>query len=218
MEIMPGIHRIIGFVNQYLIWDGKEITLIDTGMKSNDKKVIKYLNENNLDLSKIRRILITHSDSDHYGAASSLKSLTGAEIWTSKIEAEAMRTGSSSRPIVPRGFFSLIFPLLKGFLTSPPVMADKLFTEDVTLPISGGLQVISSPGHTPGHISFFLPDKRILFAGDAITLDKGKPAPTVDATTGNPDRARESFNKLMKLNPSVICCGHAYIDLRNQYA
>lgn len=215
MEISPGIHRIVGFVNQYLLWDDKEITLIDAGMKSNDRKVIKYLRENILDLSKLRRVLITHSDADHYGAASSLKSITNAEVWASKIEADAMCIGSSSRPIVPRGIFSLFFPLIKGFLASPPVETDKTIEDGDILPILGGLQVIASPGHTPGHISFFLPDLRILFAGDAITLNKGKPAPTVDATSGDPGKACASFEKLMKLNPSVICCGHAYIDLRN---
>ncbi len=215
MEILPGIHRIVGFVNQYIIWDKKEITLIDTGMKANDKKVLKYLQENNLDSSRLSRILITHSDADHYGAASSLKSVTGAEIWASKIETDAIRNGSSSRPIIPRGVFKIIFPLIKGLLTSPPVSVDKMIEDGDILPIMGGMKVVASPGHTPGHISFFLPDLRILFAGDAITSDKGKPAPTVDATAGNPEQARESFEKLMKLNPAVICCGHAYFDLRN---
>jgi glyoxylase-like metal-dependent hydrolase (beta-lactamase superfamily II) len=215
LEISPGIHRISGFVNQYLLVDGDEVILIDTGMKSNVDKILKYLRVNNLDPARLRQILITHSDADHYGAANLISTMTGAKLWTSKIEADAMRIGSSSRPIVPRGIFAIFFPLLKNVLSSPPVIVDKLIEDGEVLPILGGLKVIASPGHTPGHLSFYLTEKKILFAGDAITADKGKPAPTIDATTGNPAQAKESFNKLMSLQPRVIGCGHAYFDLRN---
>ncbi len=214
MQITPYLHKIDGFVNQYIVFENEELTLIDTGIPSNAKRILRYLKK--IDISKVylKRILITHSDSDHYGAANSIQSITRAEIYSSQIEADAMKTGSSSREIVPKGFFSLIFPLLRPFLSAPPISVDQIIKDGDILPIFDGLQVIASPGHTPGHLSFFFPKDRILFAGDAISARKGVPVPTTDATTGNPDQARTSFENLMLLNPQIICCGHAYFDYR----
>jgi glyoxylase-like metal-dependent hydrolase (beta-lactamase superfamily II) len=215
MQITPNFHRIGGFVNQYLIINGKDLTLIDAGLSSNAKKVLNYLIANGFDLKQVKRILVTHSDSDHYGAVNKVREATGAEVWTSQLEADAMRIGSSSRPIVPSGFFKLIMPLLGVFLSSPPTFVDRIISDGETLPILGGLQVIATPGHTPGHLSFYLPNERILIAGDSINESKGKPVPTTDATTFDSEKARETFKELMHLNPSIIACGHAFFDLRN---
>jgi glyoxylase-like metal-dependent hydrolase (beta-lactamase superfamily II) len=215
MQITPNIHRIGGFVNQYLIIDGNELTLIDVGMKSNTKNILKYLENIGYKPESVKRILITHSDIDHYGAANDIKNATGAEIWTSQLEAAAMKTGSSSRPIVPKGFFAFIIPLLGIFLSAPPTQVDRVIQDGETLPILGGLDVIASPGHTPGQLAFYYPKEKVLFAGDSINSQKGKPVPTTDATTFDPAQARETYTKLMQLDPQVICCGHAYFDLRN---
>jgi glyoxylase-like metal-dependent hydrolase (beta-lactamase superfamily II) len=214
MQITKNIHRIGGFVNQYLLIDNDELTLIDAGMPPNAGQIIKYIKNAGLNPDNLKRILITHSDPDHYGAAKKIKEMTGAEIWTSQIEADAMKIGSSSRDITPKGFFALIFPLLEKYLSVPPTNVDKIIQAGDILAIHNGLQVISSPGHTPGHISLFLPDERILFAGDAIRAKKGSPIATTDATTGDPVQAQATFENLMKFNPLVIACGHAYIDNR----
>src|SRR5512133_3978571 len=112
MQITKNIHRIGGFVNQYLLIDNDDMTLIDAGMPANAGNIIKYIKNAGLDPDNLKRILITHSDSDHYGAAKKIQEITGAEIWTSQVEADAMKAGSSSRDITPKGFFAIIFPLL----------------------------------------------------------------------------------------------------------
>lgn len=215
MQITPNIHRIGGMVNQYLIIDGKELTLIDTGMASNVKNILKYIDKNGFHPEAVKRILITHSDPDHYGAADEVKKVTGAAIWTSQVEADAMKTGTSSRPIAPSGFLALFIPLLSKFLSTPPTQVDVIIQNGDILPVLDGLNVIASPGHTPGHLSFYYPKDRVLFAGDAINSHNGKPIPTTDDTTYDQVQARASFEVLMQLKPSVICCGHAYFDLRN---
>jgi len=214
MQITKNIHRIGGFVNQYLLIDNDELTLIDAGMLSNAGNIIKYIKNAGLNPENLNRILITHSDPDHYGAANKIQEVTGAEIWTSQIEADAMKTGSNTREITPKGFFAIIFPLLGPLLSSPPTQVDHIIKDGDILPILCGLQVIASPGHTPGHISFFLPEERILFVGDAIRAKLGSPVATSDATTGDPIQAQASFENLMKLNPLVLACGHAFMDKR----
>lgn len=214
MQITPCFHRIGGFVNQYLLVEDNELTLIDTGMPSNGKKVLDYLEKAGYKPENLKRILITHSDPDHYGAAQYIRTATGAEIWTSQLEADAMKIGSSSRDITPKGLFALIFPLLGIFFSTPPTPVDRVIKDGETLSILGGLQVIASPGHTPGHISFYLPVDQILIAGDAISAKNGMLIPTTNSTTGDPIQAKASFEKLMLLQPRIIGCGHAFKDLR----
>ena len=216
MQITPTVHRIGNFVNQYLLIDGKDLTLIDTGMRANAKTILKTLQQLGFDYSDLKRILITHSDADHYGAAFDIKNATGCEIWSSQIEAEAIKSGVFSRQIEAKGVAKLIMAVLEPvIMVSPAVPVDKIVSDGEILPILGGLHVIASPGHTPGHISFYLPAERILIAGDAFTGEKGKPVATTNATTGDPIMAIASAKKLLDLNPLVIGGGHAYFDYRN---
>ena len=71
-----------------------------------------------------------------------------------------------------------------------------------------GLQVVDTPGHTPGHIAVFDTDSRVLVAGDAIsnTID-GLKGPMSEFTRDMPT-AEESVRKLAALEPQVILFGH----------
>ena len=71
-----------------------------------------------------------------------------------------------------------------------------------------GLQVVDTPGHTPGHIAIFDADSRVLVAGDALnsTFD-GLTGPTPEFTPDMPT-AEESVRKLAALQPQVILVGH----------
>jgi glyoxylase-like metal-dependent hydrolase (beta-lactamase superfamily II) len=216
MEITRQIHMIHGMANQYLIIDRDELTLIDSGMASNSSKVIKYVKSLGFQPENLKRILITHSDIDHIGAVNSLREISGAKVFASKIEALAMKIGEASREIDPTGIWMIVFKLFSMFLKNIPIEVDDTLEDGEILPILNGLKVISSSGHTPGHISFFFPEERVLFAGDSINDRKGKPIPNLTALTRDKVEAQKSFDKEMGLNPFLICCGHAYIDLRGK--
>jgi glyoxylase-like metal-dependent hydrolase (beta-lactamase superfamily II) len=216
MQITPTVHRIGRFVNQYLLIDNKNLTLIDAGMRSNAKTILKTIKKLGYEPSDLKQMLITHSDPDHYGAAKDVQDATGCEIWSTQIEADAMKVGGGSREIAARGWAAKILIRIVGpMMATPAVTVARVISDGDILPLLGGLQVIASPGHTPGHVSFFLPEERILIAGDAILNEKGKPAPTTNNTTGDPVMAIASAKKLLALNPLVIGCGHAYFDFRN---
>ena len=71
-----------------------------------------------------------------------------------------------------------------------------------------GLQVVGTPGHTPGHIAVFDADSRVLVAGDALTntID-GLKGPISEATV-DMSTAEDSVRKLAALEPHVILVGH----------
>jgi len=77
----------------------------------------------------------------------------------------------------------------------------------------GGLRVIETPGHTPGHLAYWEDTTRVLILGDVlfhrnpVTLRKGLQEPFTLATFDRAANLR-SARKLAALNPATICFGH----------
>jgi glyoxylase-like metal-dependent hydrolase (beta-lactamase superfamily II) len=89
-----------------------------------------------------------------------------------------------------------------------PVEVDEILEEGQVLPILGGLQVLETPGHTPGHISLFSPSAGVLFVGDSIvSRDSGLMA-SIPANTWDQDAAATSVRKQAALGALVVCSGH----------
>ncbi len=172
MEIFPNIQLIKGIASrQYLIRDLDEFTLIDAGLQMDAKKIIHFLDMHIHSPQLIKQILLTHADGDHFGGVNSiLEKYPDLKIRASKIECEAIQKGISSREIKAKGCLGIIFNLGSAFFRSDPTYCAGDLEPDMELPILGGLRVLDTSGHTPGHLSFFLVKHRILFAGDSILV------------------------------------------------
>ncbi len=196
--------------NQYLILEPGDLTLVDTGMRGNHKKVLETIARLGFRPQDLRRILITHSDADHYGALDELRRATGARTYAGAIEAEAIRQGKSSRPLPDTGLVKVLMSVLGRFLTAAPAPIDEVLTPGDRLPLLGGLDVLDSAGHTPGHLSFFSPSTGILFAGDSITVHGQKLETAAQGMTADPARALQSYEAQIALQPRIVCAGHGY--------
>ena len=201
--------------NQYLIVEKSGLTLVDAGLPGNAKNIRKALEKKGLDYFSIKRILITHADGDHYGAANDIHKETKAEIWAGKIEADAMKTGGSSRKLHPTGIAKLFYSLTSSLIKSNPTTVDRILQDGETLKIAGLLKVIATPGHTPGHLSYFLPSTKILFCGDTIRIVHNQPLPSVGSNTWDEKIAQDSCALQLALKPSLICAGHGYLEVKN---
>ncbi|MBI5715226.1 MAG: MBL fold metallo-hydrolase, partial [Chloroflexi bacterium] len=79
MQITPNLHCIpLSIVNAFLIVEDDGLTLVDTGLPKNEKKILKYIEEIGRKPNDLKRILLTHADGDHVGSAKALRELTGA--------------------------------------------------------------------------------------------------------------------------------------------
>ncbi len=207
-EVIPGVYQLPNsFVNLYLILEPDGLTLIDTGLqKSGAAVVLAALEQLGRQPSDLKRILITHADPDHIGSVAALKAVSGATVMIGSGDAPAMARGEAARPInnaLVKFIFGLMMP------KSVPVQAADVRLEDgaVIPEVLGGLQVVFSPGHTAGHIAFYSPRDKILFAGDALTggrkLGWSNGPFTLDYAQG-----LTSVRRLEALHPTTVCCGH----------
>jgi glyoxylase-like metal-dependent hydrolase (beta-lactamase superfamily II) len=206
MEIISGVHVLKNsFVNMYLILEPEGCTLIDTGMpKGGAKLVLETLQSLGRKPSDLKRILITHADVDHTGSVQALKAATGASVYASRHDGEKMALGLFGRP--GKGIAGF---MTKIFLAAPAPQAADVFLEDgQELPVLGGLKAIFTPGHTPGHVSFFNSSQKILFAGDSLNTMGGKLQFSDGPFTDNFVQGQNSVRIEAALGAEIVCCGH----------
>lgn len=198
------------FVNLYLIVDPDALTLIDTGLaKSGPKLVLKAIAEMGRQPSDLKRILITHADPDHTGGLAELKDATGAKVYASEIEAQAIEAGTTSREVKGNPLMKMMLDVMgKWMMPLAPAHVDEIIMHGQVLPVLGGLQVVATPGHTPGHLSFYAPAHHILIAGDSLNATGGvlkfNPAPV----HWDYEKGRASAKLEAALGATAVCCGH----------
>ena len=210
MEIIPNVHVISGgFVNCYLIVDPDGLTLIDTGLAGNAKRVLQYVEGLGRKPGDVKRIIITHADGDHVGSLAALKAATGARVYANAAEAEAIAAGRSSRDLKADNLLlKLVFAITGRLFRASPAQVDELVTEGQVLPALGGLRVVETFGHTPGHISLFAPSAGILFVGDSLVSDKNGLRGSRGANTWDQDKANAAVRQQAALGARIVCSGH----------
>ena len=213
MKIVENVYLVPNIVaNPFIVTDPDGLTIIDVGVLFSERKILAYIANLGNTHHDLKRIILTHSDTDHVGSLAALQKATGARTYASRIEADAIAVGKPSRKPNPPGysFRRSLFGLLGRFVKLvKPVQVDEILTDGQTLPVLGGLQVVETPGHTPGHISLFSPSTGILFCGDSMSTDgnsiQGSMHPGV---TWDQAKAKESIDRQAALGAKIVCSGH----------
>jgi glyoxylase-like metal-dependent hydrolase (beta-lactamase superfamily II) len=215
MYIHPNIFLFSGMIsNCYLLSDSDSLSIIDCGVSRDANKILKRLTELGYPEKPLKNIFITHADGDHYGSASKIHDYTQARIFSSPIEKEAIEIGGSSRPLKGNRFVMFLTNLLNPLFAASPVSVNETLSYSQVLPILTGMQVLETPGHTPGHVSFWLEEPHILFAGDSIRESSGKPIASAGMNTWDLELSKRSFDLQMDLHPKIICAGHTCLLLK----
>lgn len=199
---------------QYILIDHRKITLIDTGLALFSRTLYRTIIKKFPDHS-IERILITHADGDHYGGVNEFLSRNPLiKVAAGLGEAAAMENGQMSRELQPADpFVTMAIRVFSPFFKAKPVIAGEILRPGQILPILGGLSVIDSAGHTPQHLSFYLPTQRILFAGDSVVDRGGIPSPAYGYNCWDSSKAVKSFERQMALEAKFICSDHSIFNL-----
>jgi glyoxylase-like metal-dependent hydrolase (beta-lactamase superfamily II) len=172
-------------VNVYLLRDGSDYTLIDTGLQTDESRLALKagLLEADVPVERIKRILITHIHPDHFGLAAELRERAKAELVIHRLEVALMEPRYAraedlvedvARWLHVHGVPASEAEFLKSASLSARelvsvVEPDTLLEGAERLPLDGGyIAAVWTPGHSPGHCCFYLPDRRLLFSGDHL--------------------------------------------------
>ncbi len=207
---MAEITRVskFGFVNCYLVPEDDGLTLVDTMLPRSGKQIIAAAERLG---APIKRIVLTHAHGDHIGSLDQLhEMLPDAEVIISQRDARPLAGDKSLDPGEPGDNIGKgSFPGAKTKPTRTVNPGDRI----------GSLEVVASPGHTPGHVSLLDTRDNTLICGDAYatlggvaTSAKGSwrfPLPAYAAW--DKPTALESARALRSLDPSRLAPGHGKI-------
>lgn len=196
-----------GFVNAYLVREDDGFTLVDTMLPRSAKPILEAARGAG---AAIVRIALTHAHGDHIGSLDELaEALPGVEVLISSRDARLLVKDRSMDPGEPDVKLRGGYPGAKTAPTSTFEAGDRL----------GSLEVIASPGHTPGHVAFFDRRDGTLLCGDAYsslggvaTSAKVNPRfPLVTLATWHRPTALASARALRDLDPARLAPGHGRI-------
>jgi hydroxyacylglutathione hydrolase len=109
-----------------------------------------------LEITSVEAILLTHTHFDHVGAVAEVAQATGAPVYVPELEAEILANVNDY----------VRFP---GFGPFESYDADETVAGGETLELAGlNFEVSFTPGHSPGHVSYALPEHDALFSGDVL--------------------------------------------------
>jgi glyoxylase-like metal-dependent hydrolase (beta-lactamase superfamily II) len=174
LKLTDGVHylrqTIGGHVHAFLLDDGNGITLIDALFDSDAKLILDEIRKMGRQPSDLKNIIATHAHRSHIGGIAELKRQSGATVYAHEweigiIEGARKATKVSIWPKAPLGAYPTQFGLAIGIDGHKPCKVDQSLKEADRI---GPLTIISTPGHTPGCLSFHWPEKKALFCGDVI--------------------------------------------------
>ena len=207
-QIIPDLYNFSGMIlgRVYLIKDPDGLTIVDTALSFSVPRIVRQLREAGYKPRDVKRILITHGHPDHAGGLPKLKRITRAQVVASTIDCPVIE---GRRPIpvsTPLARLQRLLPIPRMKLKGTKV--DRTVTDGDTIPeVMGGLQVIATPGHTMGHVSFWQPERRMLFCGD-VMINVGELILPAAPFTVDMEENKRSVRRLAALDTQTLCCGH----------
>ncbi|GGA22966.1 MBL fold metallo-hydrolase [Psychrobacillus lasiicapitis] len=224
IEVLPDIYcHTVQIVNICLVGKpgSSEFVLVDAGMPHSAENIISAVEERVGAGSKPSAIILTHGHFDHVGGIIELVNKWEVPVYAHPLELPFL-TGKESYPkpdpTVEGGMVAKMSPM---FPIDPINLGNNIkeLPSDGTIPHMPDFRWIHTPGHSPGHVSFYRERDGLLIAGDAFVTVKQEylyKVLTQEQEISGPPRylttdwvaARESVEKLAELKPKIAVTGH----------
>ncbi len=169
VALAPGVWRLplLGdYVNGFMFRDADgQITLLDMGIGRSGPRVLAALEAIGSGPHDVTRLLLTHAHADHIGGAAHVSRATARGVSIHAGDAAAARSG-----VAPHGKRGALGRLLTPRSVShfdPVTVAEELHDGQL-LDVAGGLRVVHTPGHSPGHAAYLHEPTGVLVTGDSI--------------------------------------------------
>lgn len=219
-KVAPGVYRFgTNRVNWYVVEAGGELIVIDAGLPNHWEQLLDGLNGLGYSPENIAALVLTHGHGDHIGFANQLQKTANVPVLVHTADV-ALVDGDGEEnmlELVRNLWRPAVIRLLIEFSRSggipSPLESVESFAAGTDLELSATLRVIHVPGHSTGSCALYLPDRNVLFCGDALA--------TVDLKTGNTrgpqimsmfndnrEQALESLDRLGSLGEVTLLPGH----------
>jgi glyoxylase-like metal-dependent hydrolase (beta-lactamase superfamily II) len=207
-QLVPGVWWIaLSGVNAYLVEQNEGLTLVDAGRAGDGESIVKAIRTCGHTPADLTDVLITHYHGDHRGSAAHLRRVSSPAIAVHGLDRAVVEHGarppkpSPRRGLQGRAWLLARLLLALGWRGSEAVSVNRELRDGDRV---GGIQVVHTPGHTPGHCSFVW-QARVLFAGDALDNTWDLQLAIVNE---DHDQAEASLRRLANLEFGIAVFGH----------
>ena len=210
VTLAPGVHRIptLGdLINSFaFVDDDGQVTLVDCGLKRAPARIVAALAGIGKHPSDVTRILLTHAHADHAGGAREIvghSTAAGVDVHTE--DAEYVTAGRNA----PAADSTMGRLMGRGALTVfDPVAVCTLLSDGQVLDVAGGLRVLHTPGHSPGHVSLLHEATGVLITGDAIFNMASRMTWPMAAVCSSAAQNKQSAHVLGEVGYSIAAFTH----------
>jgi len=204
------------FIHPTVMWDDDNMILVDAGYSGQYDAIRDAFIKEGIHFERINKIIITHQDLDHFGGLPEVLESSRHKIEVMAHEDDKpyiqgekhlVRLNSNFLNSMPKDRQKMVKQMFENF---EPVDVDTTLTDNQELPFCGGITVIHTPGHTPGHLCLYHEMSKTLIAGDAMNVIDGKlMGPRKEMLEeGDYEIAMDSLKNLLKFDIKNIITYH----------
>lgn len=222
-EVLSDIaYQRLAIVNVIFVGEpgAKDWVLIDGGTMGTAELIASVAKKRFGDVPP-RAIVMTHGHFDHFGALEALVAKWQVPVWVHELE-KPYFDGTASYPPPDPGVGGGLMALLSPLYPRGPVDVSsylQVLPEDGSVPPLPGWKWVHTPGHTPGHVSYWRESDRVLIVGDAFITTAQESAYSVALQkpemhgppmyfTQDFEASKVSVDRLIALEPEVAVVGH----------
>ncbi|GIW13856.1 MAG: MBL fold metallo-hydrolase [Tepidiforma sp.] len=208
VEVLPGLYQVRTRASRsYLIAEDR-ITVIDTGAPGSGERILETVRELGRSPDDIADIVITHSHLDHVGGLPELQRWVPARTGIHLAEAHHIESDDPlpnpfTHPLLAR----ISEPYLQ-WVDPGRARIDVYLRDGDEFPVLGGMRIVHAPGHTPGSIALYFPQRGALIVGDAMQYRFGRLMLPHRLFTQDMAQAADSIRRLAELEFDTLCFSH----------
>ena len=235
MRVAPGVEMLElsamlldgpGTLCPTLLWDSQEVVLVDAGLPGMAQQFREALKQACVPFEKLTKIFITHHDIDHIGSLGELlrTSPNRIEVWAHseevpyiqgerppiKMTPEMQKQMEEQMKDLPAKQRRAMRANMEA-MRKQKLRVDRTIGDGEMLACGGGIQVIYTPGHSPGHVCLYHPATKTLIAGDALFVEEGRLVPAPPFINADTRMAFASLKKLSRCDIVHVIAYHGGI-------
>ncbi|WP_134687278.1 MBL fold metallo-hydrolase [Brevibacillus migulae] len=205
-------------ITPVVLQDEHDTILVDCGYPDFIGLLREAMKQHHIDLASLTKCIVTHHDMDHMGSLAALKRMySHIEVVAHEIEAPyisgekkslRLEQAEASLDMLPAEAKPHAEQFIRFLQSIEPAQVDRTVTHQEHLPWCGGIEIVHTPGHMPGHISLYLPASKTLIAADAVVIEQGKLEIANPQYALDLEEAIRSVERLLDYDIEHLICYH----------